>query len=71
MATNPQARVLELLKRFNDGKKICIQSLQYDPMWYEKSEKTIRRDFRCYKRVFKRVGKLSKNLLFVSTTVTL
>ena len=27
MATNPQARVLDLLKRFNDGKIVCIDKL--------------------------------------------
>ena len=27
MATNPQARVLELLKRFNDGKIVCTDKL--------------------------------------------
>jgi len=52
MATNPQARVLELLKRFNDGQKICIEALQNDPMWLEKSEKTIRRDLDVIKEYF-------------------
>jgi len=28
MATNPQARVLELLKRFNNGQKVCIEALK-------------------------------------------
>jgi len=52
MATNPQARVLELLKRFNDGKKVCIESLQNDAMWFGKSEKTIRRDLDVIKEYF-------------------
>lgn len=52
MATNPQARVLELLKRFNDGKKVCIESLKNDTMWFGKSEKTIRRDFEVIKEFF-------------------
>lgn len=52
MATNPQARVLELLKRFNDGKKVCIESLQNDTMWFGKSEKTIRRDLEVIKEFF-------------------
>ena len=52
MATNPQARVLELLKRFNDGQKVCIESLQNDTMWYGKSEKTIRRDLDVIKEYF-------------------
>lgn len=52
MATNPQARVLELLKRFNDGQKVCIEALQNDPMWYGKSEKTIRRDLDVIKEYF-------------------
>jgi len=33
MATNPQARVLELLKKFNNGEKVCIDILKNDPMW--------------------------------------
>ena len=52
MATNPQARVLELLKRFNDGKKVCIELLQNDIMWFGKSEKTIRRDLDVIKEYF-------------------
>jgi len=52
MATNPQARVLELLKRFNDGQKVCIESLQNDTMWFGKSEKTIRRDLDVIKEYF-------------------
>lgn len=52
MATNPQARVLELLKRFNDGKKVCIESLKNDTMWFGKSEKTIRRDLEVIKEFF-------------------
>ena len=52
MATNPQARVLELLKRFNDGQKVCIESLQNDVMWYGKSEKTVRRDLDVIKEYF-------------------
>ncbi len=52
MATNPQARVLELLKRFNDGQKVCIEALQNDPMWFKKSEKTIRRDLDVIKEYF-------------------
>ena len=52
MATGPQARVLELLKRFNDGKLVCIESLANDPLWYGKSEKTIRRDLDVIKEYF-------------------
>ena len=52
MATNPQARVLELLKRFNDGQKVCIESLENDTMWYGKSERTIRRDLDVIKKYF-------------------
>lgn len=52
MATGPQARVLELLKRFNDGKIICIEALANDPLWYGKSEKTIRRDLDVIKEYF-------------------
>ena len=52
MATSPQARVLELLKRFNDGQQVCIRMLQNDTMWFGKSEKTIRRDLDVIKEYF-------------------
>jgi predicted DNA-binding transcriptional regulator YafY len=52
MSTNPQARVLELLKRFNNGQKVSIEVLQNDVMWFEKSEKTIRRDLDVIKEYF-------------------
>lgn len=52
MATNPQARVLELLKRFNDGQKVCIEALAKDAMWFGKSDKTIRRDLDVIKEYF-------------------
>jgi len=52
MATSPQARVLELLKRFNNGQKIGIDALQNDPIWFGKSEKTIRRDIDVIKEYF-------------------
>jgi predicted DNA-binding transcriptional regulator YafY len=52
MATNPQTRVLELLKRFNNGDKVCIETLQNDTMWEGKSEKTIRRDLDVIKEYF-------------------
>ncbi len=50
--TNQTTRVLELLKRFNDGQKVCIEQLQSDPMWEGKSEKTIRRDLDVIKAYF-------------------
>ena len=52
MATNPQARVLELLKRFNNDKQVCKKMLQNDTMWFGKSEKTIRRDLDVIKEYF-------------------
>lgn len=52
MATNPQARILELLKRFNKGKRICIEALQNDVLWFGKSDKTIRRDLDVIKEYF-------------------
>ncbi len=52
MATNPQARVLELLKRFNDGTKVCIEALKNETMWFGKSDKTIRRDLDVIKEYF-------------------
>lgn len=52
MTTNQTARVLELLKRFNDGKTITLQTLLNDPMWEGKSEKTLRRDLNVIKEYF-------------------
>ncbi len=31
MATSQTKRVLELIKRFNEGQKICIDNLQREP----------------------------------------
>jgi len=50
--TNQTTRVLELLKRFNNGQKVCIEALQNDTLWYGKSIKTIRRDLDVIKEVF-------------------
>jgi len=50
--TNQTVRVLELLKRFNNNQKVCIEALQHDMLWYGKSEKTIRRDLDVLKEVF-------------------
>lgn len=50
--TNQTIRVLELLKRFNNGQKVCIESLKYEILWEGKSEKTIRRDLDVIKEVF-------------------
>ena len=50
--TNQTLRVLELLKRFNNGQKVCIETLSYDALWEGKSEKTIRRDLDVIKEVF-------------------
>lgn len=52
MADNQPYRVLELLKKFNNNKKICIASLLLDPLWEGKSEKTIRRDLDIIKKSF-------------------
>lgn len=52
MMTNQTIRVLELLKRFNNGQMVCISSLQHDSLWYGKSEKTIRRDLDVIKEAF-------------------
>ena len=56
--TNQTVRVLELLKRFNDGQKVCIESLQNNPLWWSDktqepmSEKSIRRDLDVIKQAF-------------------
>ncbi len=50
--TNQTTRVLELLKRFNNGQKVCIDILKNDILWEGKSEKTIRRDLDVIKEVF-------------------
>ncbi len=50
MATSQTKRVLELIKRFNDGQKVYIEALQNDINWWNDtrqepmSEKSIRRD---------------------------
>ena len=50
--TNQTARVLELLKRFNNGEKISIKALSNEVLWYGKCEKTIRRDLDVIKEYF-------------------
>ena len=52
MITNQTVRVLELLKRFNDGKMVKISELKNDALWEGKSEKTIRRDLDVIKQYF-------------------
>ena len=58
--TNQTARVLELLKRFNNGEKISIEALSNESLWYGKSEKTIRRDLDVIKDNFKNGFELVK-----------
>lgn len=50
--TNQTMRVLELLKRFNDGQIVKISELKSDALWEGKSEKTIRRDLDVIKQYF-------------------
>ena len=50
--TNQTVRVLELLKRFNSGEKVCLESLLYDKLWEGKSLRTIRRDLEIVKEYF-------------------
>ena len=50
--TNQTTRVLELLKRFNNNQKVCIDTLQQEYLWEAKSEKTIRRDLDVIKSIF-------------------
>ena len=50
--TNQTNRVLELLKRFNNNQKVCIDSLKNEFLWEGKSEKTIRRDLNIIKAIF-------------------
>jgi len=52
LITNQTARVLELLKRFNEGEKVCIDTLEKDELWEGRSEKTIRRDLEVIKEYF-------------------
>ena len=58
MATNQTKRVLELVKRFNDGQKVYIEALQNDINWWNDtrqepmSEKSIRRDLDVIKEYF-------------------
>ena len=50
--TSQTSRVLELLKRFNNNQKVCIETLKDDYLWEGKSEKTIRRDLNIIKQIF-------------------
>ena len=50
--TNQTARVLELLKRFNNGEKVSIEALSNEALWYGKAERTIRRDLDVIKEYF-------------------
>jgi len=55
--TNQTARVLELLKRFNNNNIVCIEELQTEYLWQTKdnkpmSDKTIRRDLNIIKAIF-------------------
>lgn len=52
MIADQTVRVLELLKRFNDGKMVKISELKNDALWEGKSEKTIRRDLDVIKQYF-------------------
>ena len=50
--SNQTHRVLELIRRFNNNKKVCIDRLQEEMMWEGKSDKTIRRDLDIIKEMF-------------------
>lgn len=45
-------RVLELIKRFNEGKTLCVNDLRLDPLWVDLSERTIRRDLGLINEVY-------------------
>jgi len=49
---NQATRVLELLKQFNNGQKVCIDTLSNNILWQELSESTIRKDLNCLKEAF-------------------
>ncbi|KIM06624.1 MAG: hypothetical protein KU38_12760 [Sulfurovum sp. FS08-3] len=49
---NQTHRVLEIIKRFNSGQKVCIEALQNEAMWEGKSDKTVRRDLDIIKAMF-------------------
>ncbi|MCT7646416.1 WYL domain-containing protein [Aliarcobacter butzleri] len=58
MATSQTKRVLELIKRFNNGQKVYIEALKNDSNWWNDnkqepmSEKSIRRDLDVIKEYF-------------------
>lgn len=52
MTTNQTSRVLELLKRFNSGQIVCIESLKNEALWESMSERNIRRDLAIIKEHF-------------------
>lgn len=50
--SNQTYRVLELIRRFNNNEKVCIERLKDESMWEGKNEKTIRRDLDIIKATF-------------------
>ncbi len=56
--TNQTHRVCELIKRFNNNEKVCIDSLQLDLIWEGKSVRSIRRDLEFVKIIFPGTFKL-------------
>lgn len=50
--TKETVRVLELIKRFNDGQKVYIEALQNEALWMDMCDKTIRRDLGVIKKSF-------------------
>ena len=56
--TNQTYRVCELIKRFNNNEKVCIDWLKDDSIWEGKSERSIRRDLEFVKIIFPGTFKL-------------
>jgi len=56
--TNQTHRVCELIKRFNNNEKVCIDRLKDDLIWEGKSERSIRRDLEFVKIIFPGAFKL-------------
>ena len=61
MATNQTYRVLELLKMFNNGNVVCIDTLKSNYLWNCLSDKTIRRDLDVIREVFPESFQLVRN----------
>jgi len=68
MATSQTKRVLELLKRLNNGKTVCIEALQGDMNWWnDKSYMTVNSSEQNYVIGYRHIGELYLNKCILIT----